>query len=84
MRTVKIIALVLVGFFLSVSHVALAQSLFEANDLDQQVIQLYNQGRFSDALQLAQRALTIREKALGPDHPDLAIRSTASGSLYQS
>ena len=32
MRAVKIIALVLVGFFLCVSHVALAQSLFEAND----------------------------------------------------
>jgi hypothetical protein len=32
MSAVKIIALVLVGFFLCVSHVALGQSLFEAND----------------------------------------------------
>ena len=66
MRTVKITALVLVGFFLSVSHVAWAQSLFEANDLDQQVNQLYSQGRSSEAIPLALRALTIREKALVP------------------
>ena len=49
-RATKIIAALLIGLF-CVSHVALAQSLFEANDLNQQVIQLYNQGRNSEAIQ---------------------------------
>ena len=50
---------------------ALAQ-VDEAAALDQQVTQLYKHGHFSEALPLAQRAPTIREKALGPDHPDVA------------
>ena len=65
-------AALLICFFLSVPHAALAQGLDEATALNQQVIQLYNQARFSEALPLAQRALTIREKTLGPDHPDVA------------
>ena len=32
------------------------------------------QGRYADAEPLYKRALAIREKALGPDHPDVAIR----------
>ena len=31
----------------------------------------YVQGKYSDAESFYQRALTIREKALAPDHPDL-------------
>ena len=55
-KTVKIIAALLVGFFLSVPHAALAQGLFEANDLNQQVNQLYNQGRNSEATTCSARA----------------------------
>ena len=40
-----------------------ARGLMKQRALNQQVIQLYNQGRFSEALPLAQRALAIREKA---------------------
>jgi tetratricopeptide (TPR) repeat protein len=75
---------VLVGFFLCVSHVALAQGLFEANELNQQVIQLYNQGRSSEAIPLALRALTIREKALGPNHPDVAVSLNNLAELYRA
>jgi tetratricopeptide (TPR) repeat protein len=64
--------------------VALAQSLFEANDLNQQVIQLYNRGRSSEAIPLALRALIIREKALGPDHPDVAVSLNNLGELYRA
>ena len=31
-----------------------------------------NQGRYADAEPLHKRSLAIREKALGPDHPDVA------------
>ena len=84
MSAAKIIALVLVGFFLCMSHVALAQSIFEANDLNQQVIQLYKQGRYSEAIPLAQRTLTIREKSLGPDHPDVAVSLNNLAELYRA
>ena len=83
-RATKIIATLLIGLFLCVSHVALAQSLFEANDLNQQVIQLYNRGRSSEAIPLALRALTIREKALGPDHPDVAVSLNNLAELYRA
>ena len=32
------------------------------------------QGRYADAEPLFKRSLAIREKALGPDHPDVATR----------
>ena len=71
MRNVKIIALLLVAFFLSVPHAALAQEPDEAATLTQQIIQLYKQGRYSEAIPFAQRLLTTSEP-LGPDHPDVA------------
>jgi hypothetical protein len=49
-----------------------AQSLEEATALKQQTIQLYKQRRFSEAIPPARRALTILEKALGPDHQEVA------------
>ena len=64
-RLVKTIAAVLICFTLSVPRPALAQGIDEATALDQQIIQLYNQGRFSEALPLAQRAMAIRRKSTG-------------------
>jgi tetratricopeptide (TPR) repeat protein len=81
-KTIGNIAALLICFFLSVPHVALAQGPDEASALNQQVIQLYNQGRFSEALPLAQRALTIREKALGPNHPEVAVSVNSLADLY--
>jgi Tetratricopeptide repeat len=43
----------------------------EADALSQQVVQLYQQGKYSEATEIANRVLAIREKALGPDHPDV-------------
>src|SRR5450759_4616155 len=56
----------------------------EAAALNQQVIKLYNEGRYSEAIQLAQRLLTIQEKALGPEHPDVATSLNNLASLYQA
>ena len=38
-----------------------------------------NQGRYADAEPLYKRSLAIREKALGPDHPDVARFAEQSG-----
>jgi tetratricopeptide (TPR) repeat protein len=70
---------------LGVVPVASAQegSLEEAEALNQQVVQFYQQGRFTDAIPLAQRTLAITETALGPDHPDTATSLNNLALLYE-
>jgi len=33
---------------------------------------LYQQGRYSEAAEVAEEALAVAEKTFGPDHPDVA------------
>jgi hypothetical protein len=47
-------------------------ALAETRHLNSEAITLYKAGKFSQAEPLFQRALTIREQALGPTHPDVA------------
>ncbi|HAX74953.1 MAG TPA: kinesin, partial [Cyanobacteria bacterium UBA11372] len=54
----------------------------EAERLNQQVVELYQQGKYAEAIPLAQRALAIREKALGSEHPDVAASLNNLGLLY--
>ena len=42
------------------------------------------QGKYAEAEPLYQRALKIDEKALGPDHPDVAIRLNNLAELYRA
>ena len=55
----------------------------EADALYVQQERLYKQGRYTEAISLAQRILAIREKSLGPNHPDVAISLNNLASLYQ-
>ena len=41
-----------------------------------------NQGRYADAEPLYKRALAVREKTLGPDHPDVAQTLNNLALLY--
>jgi hypothetical protein len=61
-----------------------AQGINEATALNQQIIQLYSQGRYSEAIPLAQRVLTIREKELGPDDLEVATALNNLASLYRA
>jgi CHAT domain-containing protein/Tfp pilus assembly protein PilF len=86
-KSVKVIAALLIGFFLLMPHAALAQGffeLFEARDLNKHAIELYNAGRYSDAEPLYKRVLAIHEKALGPDHPDVATSLNNLAAVYNS
>jgi tetratricopeptide (TPR) repeat protein len=56
--------------------------LAEAEQLSNQVIELYKQGKFDQALSLAERALMLREKALGPDHVLVANALTNIAEIY--
>jgi tetratricopeptide (TPR) repeat protein len=58
--------------------------LAEANRLNQQVTQLYQQGQYAAALPLAQKALAIREQLLGANHPDVATSLNNLAGLYQA
>lgn len=53
-----------------------------ADTLHEQAMQLYNAGRYADALPLFQRALAQRESEVGADHPDTAQALMSLVQLY--
>ncbi len=44
---------------------------------------LYYRAQYGEAEPLYQRAIAINEKALGPEHPDLAIYLNNLATLYK-
>ncbi len=56
----------------------------EAQRLNQEVVRLYRQGRYDEALTVAQRALAIREKVLAPEHSDVATSLNNLALLYDT
>ena len=42
------------------------------NRLNEQVATLYQQGRYSEAAKVAEKALTVAEKTFDSEHPDVA------------
>ena len=46
--------------------------LEEAEQLNEVVDRLYGEGKYREAVAPAERELALREKALGPNHPDIA------------
>jgi len=57
--------------------------LDEAKQLDQQAANLYPKGKYREAVALAERALALREKALGPNHPDVATNLNNLAEVYR-
>ncbi|WP_350117172.1 CHAT domain-containing tetratricopeptide repeat protein [Nitrosomonas sp.] len=51
--------------------------------LNNEAFSHYQQGRHTEALSLAQQALEVAEKTLGPEHPDTATCLLAIGVLYE-
>ena len=56
--------------------------LAEAARLWAEAGRLHEQGKYDDALPIALRALAIREKALGPEHPEVARSLNNVAELY--
>jgi CHAT domain-containing protein/Flp pilus assembly protein TadD len=80
-------------FLLFFATVATVMALFaaaphaqtdDAEVLNKKVVELYRAGKYAEAIPLAQRALAIREKALGPDHPDVATSLNSVALLYDN
>jgi CHAT domain-containing protein/Tfp pilus assembly protein PilF len=61
---------------------SLQAALDEAKRLGAQAEQLKKQGKFAEAVSLAEQSLSLREKELGPMHPDVAASLNYLGDLY--
>jgi CHAT domain-containing protein len=64
-------------------HIAHSQTK-EAEALTAQYTKLYEQGRYSEAIPLAQRVLAIAEKVLGPNHYGVARSLNNLAGLYRA
>jgi CHAT domain-containing protein/lipopolysaccharide biosynthesis regulator YciM len=58
--------------------------LEEANQLEQKVEELYQQGKYQEAIPLAEKVLEIREKNLGKDHLNVAASLSWLAVLYKA
>jgi tetratricopeptide (TPR) repeat protein len=67
-----LLSVLLLSFLLSTPHTATAQNLNEATSLNKRAVELYQAGRYSEAIPLVQRLLAMREKAFGLNHPEVA------------
>ncbi|WP_287738676.1 tetratricopeptide repeat protein [Microcystis sp. M179S2] len=67
-----------------ISQVSPQDKLAEAERLTQQVIQLYQQGKYNEAIPLAEQALAISKQQLGDNHPLTAQSLNNLAGLYES
>jgi tetratricopeptide (TPR) repeat protein/CHAT domain-containing protein len=86
MKFDRLIGYILAAMLLMSSFVGVPASAQqdEAAALNKRVGELYQAGKFSEAIPLAQRALTIGEKALGPDHLAVAPLLNNLAQLYDN
>ena len=52
--------------------------------LNRQVLQLYQQGKYQEAIPLAEKVLAITKGRLGPEHPNIATSLRNLAFLYAS
>ncbi len=69
---------------LTVASIAQAPAQVNAADeLNNKVIELFNGGKIVEAISMAEQLLALREKTLGPDHPDVAQSLNNLAFLYE-
>jgi tetratricopeptide (TPR) repeat protein len=81
-KLVNVVALLLgLGFLLFESSRSSAQDE-DPRLLDQQILKLYQEGKYQEAIPIAEKQLAIREKELGLEHPDTASSFNSLAKLY--
>jgi CHAT domain-containing protein/Tfp pilus assembly protein PilF len=60
------------------------RTLFEADEFYYQATELSRAGKLAEAQKLDEQALTLREKNLGPEHPDVAQSISLLANLYRN
>ncbi len=78
------VLLLVFGSMQACALAALKEDLPLAASLSDEARLYYQQGENDQAEQLYRRSLAIREKALGPDHPDVATSLDNLAELYQA
>jgi CHAT domain-containing protein/Tfp pilus assembly protein PilF len=80
------ILLISILFLISISQISYPQQtdLENAKILNQEVIRLYQQGRYKEAIPISEKVLTIREKVLGPEHSNTATSLNDLGVLNRA
>ena len=78
-----LLVFLVVFIFVRPSH-SEEMSLERANALSKQVIKLYNQNKYAEAIPLAEMVLAINEKTLGNWRPEVAESLNYLGVLYKS
>ena len=53
-------------------------------DLNKEVVELYNEGKFNEAILVAEQALTLAKSLHSGDHADVAYSLNNLGALYNS
>jgi tetratricopeptide (TPR) repeat protein len=88
MRRIRFVGMICVALcallLVATPIVSWGQDLKEAEELNKKVIDLYDAGQYAEATPLAQRALSIQEKSLGPDHIDLTRLLENLAVLYSA
>ncbi|MFY9609829.1 MAG: CHAT domain-containing tetratricopeptide repeat protein [Blastocatellia bacterium] len=81
----RCVVLLLISSLLALSRGAAGQdsSFEEARQLNQRALELSSAGRYEAALPLAERFLSLIERARGPGHPDVAIAVNNLAEVYR-
>ena len=78
------VLLLLFGSMQACAPAALKEDLRLAASFSDEARLYYQKGEYAEAERLYRRSLAIREKALGPDHPDVATNLDNLAELYQA
>jgi tetratricopeptide (TPR) repeat protein len=60
------------------------RAIEQAEILNQQATKLFKEGRYAEAISIAEKVLAITEKALGPEHPFVAQTLNNLAALYKA
>src|SRR6266853_439444 len=56
----------------------------QLQQLDARVAELYEEGKYAEAIPWAQEAIRMAEKSLGPDHPEVAASLNNLAEIYRA
>ena len=83
-KAIRFTAVLLILAFCVPRAVAQQETADDADRLDQQALEFFRQGKVTEAIPLAERALEIRKRVLVENHRDYAIRLNHLAFLYMS
>ena len=81
-RMTRIVVTVILWMISAIMPVVAAPT-DEAAALGRKAHEFSRAGKYADAIPLAERALALREKVLGPNHPDVALSLNNLAQLYK-